>query len=38
MMADASGPQLRIELGPQRSAFGGSRITLSALLLRDLVV
>lgn len=38
MTADASGPQLRIELGPQRSAFGASRITLSALLLRDLVV
>ncbi len=37
-MADASAPQRRIELRPQRSALGASRVTLAALLLRDLVV
>ena len=31
-MADASAPQRRIELRPQRSALGASRVTLAALL------
>jgi ABC-2 type transport system permease protein len=38
MMADASATQRRIEVRPQRSALGASRVTLAALLLRDLVV
>src|ERR1700728_4975031 len=38
MVTDASVARARIELRPQRSAFGASRVTLAALLLRDLVV
>jgi ABC-2 type transport system permease protein len=38
MMADAPATQRRIEARPQRSALGASRVTLAALLLRDLVV
>ena len=36
--ADVSGTQPRIEVRPQRSALAASRVTLAALLLRDLVV
>jgi ABC-2 type transport system permease protein len=38
MVASASATQRPIEVRPQRSAFGASRVTLAALLLRDLVV
>ena len=38
MATDVSVARARIELRPQRSAFGASRVTLAALLLRDLVV
>src|ERR1022692_1883771 len=37
-MANVSLTQRRIEVRPQRSAFAASRVTLAALLLRDLVV
>jgi ABC-2 type transport system permease protein len=36
--ANISATQRRIEVQPQRSAFAASRVTLAALLLRDLVV
>ena len=38
MMTDVSATPRSIELRPPRSAFGASRVTLAALLLRDLVV
>jgi ABC-2 type transport system permease protein len=38
MMNDVSAPTPSIELRPQRSAFGASRVALAALLLRDFVV
>ena len=38
MMADVSVTRRRIEVRPQRSALAASRVTLAALLLRDLVV
>jgi ABC-2 type transport system permease protein len=37
-MANVSATRRRIEIRPQRSAFAASRVTLAALLLRDLVV
>jgi ABC-2 type transport system permease protein len=37
-MANVSTTRRRIEVRPQRSAFAASRVTLAALLLRDLVV
>ena len=38
MMTDVSATPRSIELRPPRSAFGASRVTLAALLLRDFVV
>jgi ABC-2 type transport system permease protein len=38
MMSEVAVARPRIEVRPQRSAFGASRVTLAALLLRDLVV
>jgi ABC-2 type transport system permease protein len=38
MVTDVAAARSPIELRPQRSAFGASRVTLAALLLRDLVV